>query len=77
MNASNTASLLAYANVQMAAETIYPIGFSAGAIQASWLQTGNNRSSKFTPTQAAEFARDWKVVAHKENTGTGFSGALP
>lgn len=76
MSTPDASTLLTYANVQMAAETIYPIGFSAGPIQASWLVNGNNRASKFTPTQATAFAAEWEVVNHKENTGTGFSGTL-
>ncbi|GAA4332766.1 hypothetical protein GCM10023165_07520 [Variovorax defluvii] len=33
---------------------------------------GNERSSKFAPVQAEEFARDWTVVEHISNTTTGF-----
>jgi hypothetical protein len=40
------------------------------------LKFGNNRSSKFTDVQAAQFASEWSVVDHKPNTSTGFSGTL-
>ena len=47
-----------------------------GAIDPAWLTTGNLHASKFTPTQAAEFAAQWTVVEHISNTTTGFSGTL-
>ncbi len=65
-------TVLKYANLQMAAEArldLFPDLKSA-------LTYGNNRSSKFTDKQAAQFTADWKVVAHQANTGTGFSGTL-
>ena len=38
---------------------------------------GNGRTSRFTQVQAEEFLADgWKVVEHKSNTETGFSGTL-
>ncbi|RSZ58866.1 hypothetical protein HF313_26080 [Massilia atriviolacea] len=36
------------------------------------LKVGNNHNSKFTKAQATEFAKYWEVVAHKENSKTGF-----
>lgn len=40
------------------------------------LISGNDHNSKFTPTDAAEFAENWEMVAHIANTTTGFSGSL-
>ena len=72
---TNVSTYLKYANLQMAAEALFTDGFS-GLIPLDVLTTGNNRTSKFTPTQATQFAAEWKVAAHKANTGTGFSGTL-
>jgi pimeloyl-ACP methyl ester carboxylesterase len=76
---------LKFANLQMAAEALYTprtavpgevfIG-SLGGANLSFLTTGNERSSKFTATQATDFAANWTVVEHKSNTSTGFSGTL-
>lgn len=69
---------LRYANVQMAAEALldrFPVSTEDGLKRA--LAFGNNRSSKFTTTQADQFVADgWTVVDHKSNTNTGFSGTL-
>ena len=68
---------LTYANLQMAAEATRLDEVVAGTRSlASALEFGNNRLSKFTPTQAADFVRDWDVVSHQKNTSTGFSGTL-
>ena len=81
---------LKYANLQMAAEALYEFNpnltggkTSAGAtaayptIPATFLTEGNNRSSRFTSTQAQAFiAEGWTVVEHISNTTTGFSGPL-
>ena len=45
-------------------------------ILAQDLIDGNDRTSKFTATQAEEFAQKWEIVSHVANTGTGFSGTL-
>lgn len=37
---------------------------------------GNGRASKFTESQATDFAAKYTVVAHQANTATGFSGTL-
>lgn len=37
---------------------------------------GNRRSSKFTSQLADKFVAEWSVVAHRENSATGFSGTL-
>ena len=75
MPTNNVQTYLVYANLQMAAEAFYTDGYS-GALSAATLTIGNNRSSKFTPTQANQFKGEWAVVAHKANTSTGFSGTL-
>ena len=45
-------------------------------IEKDKLESGNDHNSKFTPTDAAEFADNWEMVAHIANTATGFSGSL-
>lgn len=68
-------SYLNYANLQMAAEALLDTVQQVGITKA--LTTGNNRSSKFTPTQAQQFVDGgWTVVEHISNTTTGFSGTL-
>jgi hypothetical protein len=80
--ANEIATYLKYANLQMAAEALYGLqGATPGAtylgpISESILTVGNNHTSKFTATQAEEFAKLWEVAEHKSNTGTGFSGTL-
>ena len=70
-------SHLKYANLQMAAEAIKLNEVVAGTITLkAAVEFGNNRSSKFTGTQAQEFANTWEVVDHKPDTSTGFSGTL-
>jgi len=76
MATPDIATLLKYINLQMAGEAIYPFGFTNGPIEPSELIEGNNRNSKFPTALALQFKDDWKVVAHKENTPTGFSGTL-
>jgi hypothetical protein len=63
---TDTKTLLKFANVQMAAEALLdrPGDFTGQLVY------GNNRSSKFTDAQAAEFASLWEVVDHKSNTST-------
>lgn len=68
---------LTFANLQMAAEALLerfayttPIGLQAA------LEFGNGRSSRFTAKQAEQFVKEWKILDHKSNTGTGFSGTL-
>jgi VCBS repeat-containing protein len=72
MSTKNIKSLLKYALLQLAAEAL----LDRADELADKLDFGNNRSSKFTPEQAAEFAQIWEVVAHQPNTSTGFSGTL-
>jgi hypothetical protein len=75
--APNVTTLLTYADLQMAAEAIDLGRFLSGEVTLeAALIVGNGRSSRFTPTQAAQFVLDWEVVRHQENTGTGFSGTL-
>lgn len=78
---TNSSILLRYAAVQMAAEADY-LGvndFNNGNQIAAALLRGNNRSSRFTAVQATEFTHaqtGWRVIDHKSNTTTGFSGTL-
>jgi Ca2+-binding RTX toxin-like protein len=83
--ANEIANYLKYANVQIAAEAFFNLktavpgttfsGLLTGA-NLSMLTAGNDRSSRFTTTQADQFSEDWEVVEHKSNTATGFSGTL-
>ena len=89
-NTPFTASkLLAYANLQIAAEALYgklkdPAGNPSDLIAngeitgkiETHLTDGNKHSSKFTTTQAAEFVKDWTILSHLPSTSTGFSGTL-
>lgn|GEM_PF-2333615 len=34
------------------------------------------KNKNFSPTQAAEFTKNWKVISHQPNTGNGYSGTL-
>ena len=45
-------------------------------IKPELLESGNDHNSKFTPTDAQEFDKNWEMVAHIANTTTGFSGSL-
>lgn len=81
MSTSELSTWLKYANLQMAAEAflidkLTGKPYSDTDKLAAALLDGNKHSSKFTPTQAAEFATEYTVVAHQDNTGTGFSGTL-
>ena len=77
-NIPNAATLLEFANLQVAAEALYNkenlTEFKIDDLE--YLINGNNRTSKFTATQAEEFAQKWEIVSHVANTGTGFSGTL-
>ena len=75
-----TPEILKFANLQMASEALLnkpEIGerrYSGDALIAG-IREGNNRSLKFTQTQAETFAADWIVLAQKSTT-TGLSGTL-
>ncbi|WP_230680963.1 putative Ig domain-containing protein [Paracidovorax cattleyae] len=82
---NSVVNYLKYAELQMAAEAfILPRDSAPGTITATQISNisdgiltlGNNRSSRFTPVQADEFASEWKVLEHISNTATGFSGTL-
>ncbi len=80
---NQTITTLKYANLQMAAEALFAIKPTdkpgetyAGAVGEDVIALGNRHASKFTSTQATEFAQEWKVIEHKSNTATGFSGTL-
>ena len=76
MSANNLSLWLKYAQFQMAAEArSLRSGMLQHQLQAA-LEEGNRHASRFTPTQAAEFAGKYEVVAHQDNTGTGFSATL-
>jgi hypothetical protein len=61
----------------MAAEAVRLNLVTAGQLSfVDALTFGNNRSSVFTPVQAQAIASEWRVVDHKANTSTGFSGTL-
>lgn len=69
------ASLLKYANLQMAAEA-YLSNFG-NQISEVALTEGNKRSSRFPTALSKQLASDrWTVVEHLRNTDTGFSGTL-
>ena len=84
-NLPNAATLLEFASLQVAAEALYGKQdvvpnwekktnlFNENLISPKLLIDGNNRTSRFTDTQAAEFAQKWEIVSHIANTGTGFS----
>ena len=81
MTALTVADSLKFANLQIAAEAFlltdedHPKPKSGSDLIAA-LVDGNNRSLKFTQTQAEAFSDEWEVVAQKANTATGFSGTL-
>ena len=86
MATKSVAQYLEFANLQIAAETFYgrindipnwTVGDNGNLkyknlIDITSLKDGNNHTSKFTPTLAAEFIQKWKMVAHIANTGRGF-----
>ena len=89
MNTFSATELLAYANLQIAAEALYdllesPAGTFADVSDINnnlsgkdgYLFAGNKHASRFTTTQADEFAEKWKIVSHIANTKSGFSGTL-
>ncbi|MDO5693314.1 MAG: hypothetical protein Q4G70_12720 [Pseudomonadota bacterium] len=73
---------LKYAHLQIAAEAFYglkmrPAGTNLNRqIETRDLIKGNDRTSKFTTTDAEWFVQTWKVEEHISNTQTGFSGTL-
>lgn len=77
MPVNQATTQLVFANVQMAAEATRLNEVMAGTLNLeAALLTGNNRNSVFTAVDAAQFAREWAVVAHRPNTDAGFSGTL-
>ena len=77
MNNPTINDLLTFANLQMAAETF--LANKAGQLETNPKQVlieGNFHASRFTPTQADAFLKEWEVVAQKPTTSTGFSGTL-
>ncbi|MEO8080324.1 MAG: lipase family protein, partial [Caldimonas sp.] len=77
METNQIPTYLKFAGLQMAAEAIYPVGYTQGPVDKSTLTGGNSRRSQFTNVLADQFIADgWTVVDHKKDTGTGFSGTL-
>lgn len=77
---------LRYANVQMAAESLFGLTSQVEAVgelnqailNIEVLEAGNRHASRFTTSQATQFLNEegWQVVRHQQNTSTGFSGTL-
>ena len=87
MTTNTVTKYLKFANVQMAAESYYLKAAGEWAVADARqnisgndlkdaLVDGNKRALKFTPALATDFTKYWKIVEHKANTGTGFSGTL-
>jgi hypothetical protein len=82
--ATDIATYLKYANLQMAAESLFGLlpsalpGVTSTSMNVRSLTKGNDRTSVFTEAQAKQFLEvdKWTVLQHKSNTGTGFSGTL-
>ena len=55
---------------------LFGVDYNSSKNYKEHLISGNDHNSKFTPTDAAEFAENWEMVAHIANTTTGFSGSL-
>lgn len=74
-----------YANLQMAAESLFGVLVTdasgtlrgSGSMTPGSLMLGNNRTSSFPEILAKQFIdAGWTVVEHISNTPTGFSGTL-
>jgi pimeloyl-ACP methyl ester carboxylesterase len=72
---SELTTWLDYSKLQLAAEAFLDKVTPVNPL-LKVLQDGNKHASKFTPTEAAAFQKRYEVIAHKPNTGTGFSGTL-
>ena len=84
--------MLEFANLQIAAEALHNLLTAPAGTPDKLMSTteidrindtlkanlidGNNHSSKFTTTQAKEFAQNWTIISHIANTASGFSGTL-
>jgi len=78
MDTNNVSKYLKFANVQMAAESLFSdaktdgIGMGEKIIGEEMnlgrLLNGNNRASRFTPTLATQFLDNWTVVEHLAKT---------
>ncbi|WP_161974657.1 putative Ig domain-containing protein [Piscinibacter terrae] len=89
MDNNQSATLLEYANLQIAAESMFGVKHKAlvpgevvngSAISENdakdMLLQGNDHTSRFTESQFDQFWGNWRLVEHKANTDTGFSGSL-
>lgn len=87
MTINQASTILKFANIQMAAEAIF--GFDPKirtltpgevvtnrSITAEDLTAGNLRTNAFAAVPANEFKDQFRIVEHKSNTVTGFSGTL-
>lgn len=79
MTTPTTTDYLKYANLQMAAEAFLATDSGEPKIGTDFIKAltdGNLHASKFTETQAKDFADHWIAVDQRINSGTGFSGTL-
>lgn len=70
--APSAATLLEFANLQVAAESLYGLQKSEPnwqdnliknyTIESNNLIQGNNRTSKFTETETNDFVQNWEIV---------------
>jgi hypothetical protein len=89
MTAPTIAEYLKYAKLQMAAEAflkdkvinpetnveVVRERYSGEPLKEALID-GNKHASRFTETQAQDFADHWKVLDQRPNTDSGFSGTL-
>jgi len=78
---NRTQELFTFANLHIAAEAFLDVlpassdpQYRERLVQA--LRDGNGRASRFPVVLAEEFADTFEIIAHRENTPTGFSGTL-
>ena len=81
MAGNRSLELLTFSNLQMATEAFLEVlpepsdpQYRDRLVQA--LRDGNGHASRFPLILAVEFADTFEVIAHRENTSTGFSGTL-
>jgi Ca2+-binding RTX toxin-like protein len=86
-NLASGTQLLQYANLQMAAESLFSVDATSQvqspkqiienqSLDPNKLIDGNLHASKFVPADAQALADHWIVSEHVSNTETGFSGTL-
>jgi hypothetical protein len=52
------------------------VGDSKINLKNALVALDDNGDYKFSPTQAAEFADNWRVVSHQPNTASGFASGI-